>query len=218
MTSEIETIKQEIEILTAKLQLLEEIEKHNAKPKMTLENEGDFSIVTYNGGIYYRLQYPTVVSWFKRTMSNFTLEYIDDINTKNELESLWLMNDVKYQNNTEEVLGNPPKPTRNNYFERILNAPIDERGYVDLRKPQMSEFRQKLFNGIKSVFYGPDYEKTHWEVKVNIAVDEVLTHFYDVIPDEVKAPCNVYDEGWNNCIKLIKYDMERELMELDDDN
>lgn len=66
------------------------------------------------------------------------------------------------QNNIEEVFDNP----------------------TTLPEPTPSEFHQKLFDGIKSVFYDPEYERTHWRVKVNMAVDEVLTHFYGVIPVE----------------------------------
>jgi hypothetical protein len=104
---------------------------------------------------------------------------------------------------------NPTEPTRNKYFERILNAPIDERGYIDLRGPT-SEFRQKLFDGIKSVFYDPEYERTHWSVKVNMAVDEVFTHFYEVIPDKEYHSKQTYDIGWNDCIDAIKGGMEME--------
>jgi hypothetical protein len=103
---------------------------------------------------------------------------------------------------------NPTEPTRNKYFERILNAPIDERGYVDLREPA-SEFRQKLFDGIKSVFYDPEYERTHWSVKVNMAVDEVLTHFQDVIPTPQDPIYDDIDKGWNLCLARIKMSMEK---------
>ena len=50
MTSnkEIELVKQEIKMLQSKLEFLEEIERHNAKPKMHLENGGEFSLVSYN--------------------------------------------------------------------------------------------------------------------------------------------------------------------------
>ena len=105
----------------------------------------------------------------------------------------------------------PKESTPNKYFQRILNAPIDERGYIDLREPA-SEFRQKLFDGIKSVFYDPEYERTHWSVKVNMVVDEVLTHFQDIIPDKVTHSSSTYDAGWNDCISSIKGEME-----IDDD-
>ena len=72
-----------------------------------------------------------------------------------------------------------------------------------------SEFRQKLFDGIKSVFYDPEYERTHWSVKVNMAVDEVLTHFQDVIPASQDPIYDDIDKGWNCCLARIKTCMEK---------
>ena len=101
MTKEIELLKQEIKVLQSKLEFLEEIETHNAKPKMTLENEGEFSIVSYDGRIYYRLQFPDgFCDWYSKSMVG-RLEPIQHIKTKNEMESWWLINDVKYQNDNE---------------------------------------------------------------------------------------------------------------------
>jgi hypothetical protein len=107
MTEEIELLKQEIKMLQSKLSFLEEIERHNAKPKMTLENEGKFSIVSYDGYVYCRLEYPTDVIWYSKSMIG-RLEPIKDIKTKNELESQWLVNDVKYQNDEEPYCPDEP--------------------------------------------------------------------------------------------------------------
>jgi hypothetical protein len=124
-----------------------------------------------------------------------------------DTESYCLDDPSEYDEIEWDEKDNPPEPTRNKYFERILNAPIDERGYIDLREPA-SEFRQKLFDGIKSVFYDPEYERTHWSVKVNMAVDEVLTHFQDVIPESQEPVYDDFDKGWNCCLAKIKTCME----------
>jgi len=92
----------------------------------------------------------------------------------------------KNQNNIEEIIDNP----------------------TTIPEPKMSEFRQKLFDGIKSVFYDPDYERTHWKMKVNMAVDEVLTHFYDIIPEPQEPICDEFVKGWNCCLAEIKTCME----------
>jgi hypothetical protein len=98
---------------------------------------------------------------------------------------------MQNQNNIEEVFDNP----------------------TTLPESPTSEFRQKLFDGIKSVFYDPEYERTHWSVKVNMAVDEVLTHFEDILPDKATHySSSNYDAGWNDCISSIKGEME-----IDDD-
>ena len=75
-------------------------------------------------------------------------------------------------------------------------------------EPTSTVFRQKIFDGIKSVFYDPDYERTHWKMKVNMAVDEVLTHFYDIIPEPQEPICDEFVKGWNSCLKSIKMRME----------
>jgi hypothetical protein len=76
-------------------------------------------------------------------------------------------------------------------------------------EPTSSEFRQKLFDGIKSIFYDPEYERTHWKMKVNMAVDEVITHFYEVLPETEEyigdyGPSQEYVDGFNHYDELIK--------------
>jgi hypothetical protein len=80
-------------------------------------------------------------------------------------------------------------------------------------EPTSTVFRQKLFDGIKSVFYDPDYERTHWKMKVDMAVDEVLTHFYDILPEPEEyigdyGPSQGYVDGWNHYRKIIKEKLE----------
>jgi hypothetical protein len=75
-------------------------------------------------------------------------------------------------------------------------------------EPTSTVFRQKLFDGIKSVFYDPDYERTHWKLKVDMTVDEVLTHFYDILPEPQEPICDEFVKGWNCCLAEIKACME----------
>jgi hypothetical protein len=80
-------------------------------------------------------------------------------------------------------------------------------------EPTSTVFRQKLFDGIKSVFYDPDYERTHWKMKVDMAVDEVLTHFYDILPEPEEyigdyGPSQGYVDGWNHYHEIIKEKLE----------
>jgi len=96
--NELEKVRQEIKVLEAKLSLLEEIEKHNVKSKMTLEISGKFEIVSYNGEVYYRLEYPTNVVWckqrYKCASDEMMLIAIIDLETHRLLEGVWF-NDVK---------------------------------------------------------------------------------------------------------------------------
>jgi hypothetical protein len=151
MTNEIETVKQEIRVLEAKLQLLESIDEHKDREVRK----------AFKDAYGYYPQH-SELSWVG-------------------FQKGWEASQ-KNQNNIEEILDNP----------------------TTLPKPQMSEFRQKLFDGIESIFYNDGYKNTHWEMKVNMAVDEVLSHFYDVIPDENEVPYDKYEKGWNDCIDAIK--------------
>jgi hypothetical protein len=203
MTSnkEIELVKQEIKMLQSKLEFLEEIERHNAKPKMHLENEGEFGIVTYDDEIYYRLEYPTAIIWYKRKdrfANDMMLVLILDLEVHRLLEDLW-NNEVITQKDTE-----PYCPDEPSYYDEVE---FDLKEGTAPPEPTPTVFRQKLFDGIKSVFYDPDYERTHWKMKVNMAVDEVLTHFYDVIPN-TKEIVDDFEKGWNSCLTSIDMCME----------
>jgi hypothetical protein len=108
--TEIEKVKGEIKVLEKKLALLEEIERHNAKPKMTLENEGEFSIVTYDDEIYYRLEYPNAIIWYKRKdrfANDMMLVLILDLETHRLLEDKW-NNEVLTQKDEEPYCPDDP--------------------------------------------------------------------------------------------------------------
>jgi hypothetical protein len=218
--SEIEKTEGEIKVLQAKLELLKEMENHKSPVEEAYKNAyGNYPMgepfwVVFKKGYEAHQSLPESNDW-KTVALNFgeLLSSVGPNGYYNMTADQWL----EWAKNTytsNEVIecnerDNPTEPTRNKYFERILNAPIDERGYIDLRGPT-SEFRQKLFEGIKSVFYNPEYERTHWSVKVNMAVDEVFTHFYEVIPDKEYHSKQTYDMGWNDCIDAIKGGMEME--------
>jgi hypothetical protein len=208
MTKQIELVKQEIKMLQSKLQFLEEIERYNAKPKMHLENEGDFSIVSYNDEIYYRLEYPSSIIWYKRKdrfANDMMLVLILDLETHRLLEDMW-NNQVLTQKNDEPYCPDDPE-----YYDEVE---FDLKEGTAPPEPTPTVFRQKLFDGIKSVFYDPDYERTHWKQKVNMAVDEVVSHFYDVLPNKYEVIPNKkeivsdFEKGWNCCVVNIEMCME----------
>ncbi len=219
--SEIEQVKSEIKVLEKKLSLLEEIEKHKDQEVKNAfkdvyghypENTFSLSWIGFQKGYEAHQSLPESNDW-KTVALNFgeLLSSVGPNGYYNMTADQWL-EWAKNTYNSNEVIecdekDNPPEPTKNKYFERILNAPIDERGYVDLREPT-SEFRQKLFDGIKSVFYDPEYERTHWSVKVNMAVDDVLTHFQDIIPASRDPIYDDFNKGWNCCLTSIKMNME----------
>jgi hypothetical protein len=95
--------------------------------------------------------------------------------------------------------------------QRKIDSNYDElvESGTEPSEPTSTVFRQKLFDGIKSVFYDPEYERTHWKLKVDMAVDEVLTHFYDILPEPFEKELqDDFEKGWNSCLKSIEIYME----------
>ena len=69
-------------------------------PKMTLENKGEFEVVSYNDKIYYRLEYSTAIFWYMRKEDDngaILLKQIADGETHRLLEGLWF-NEVRKGN------------------------------------------------------------------------------------------------------------------------
>jgi len=171
------------------------------KPKMKFLFDGKCEVVSYNKKSYYRFEFPDEVYWYRRTSHetylDLKLERITDGETHRLLEGVWF-NDVKHGKYEEPYCPDEPSWYDEVEWDEKDNPP----------KPTSSEFRQKLFDGIKSVFYDPEYERTHWKMKVDMAVDEVLTHFYDIIPEPREPVCDEFVKGWNCCLAEIKVDME----------
>jgi len=67
--------------------LINKIQNAYPKPKMIVENQGDFEIVSYNDSIYYNLHYPTGSHWFLKNDGN--LEHITDKETIRLLDDAW---------------------------------------------------------------------------------------------------------------------------------
>ena len=84
--------------------LINKIQNAYPKPKMIVENQGDFEIVSYNYSIYYNLHYPTGSHWFLKNDGN--LEHITDKETIRLLDDAWFKDcnkDVELTKPAEEV-------------------------------------------------------------------------------------------------------------------
>jgi hypothetical protein len=195
--TEVEKVKREIKVLEKKLALLEEIERHNAKSKMHLENEGEFGIVTYDGDVYYRLEYPTAIIWYNRKdrfANDMMLVLILDLETHRLLEDMW-NNQVLTQKNTEPYCHDDPE-----YYDEVE---WDEKDNPNLEKiiDKMVEERksQKLLNMLKVQL---DYD--------GMVCDDIVDIVEDWLPKEQSAEGsqNAFaidaTEGFNHCLNKIK--------------
>jgi hypothetical protein len=185
--TEIEKTEGEIKVLQAKLELLKEMEKH----KTPIE-EAFKRIYGYYPGVCERSVWIAFQKGYEAAQKDYKVEeYQPTPQEPEEKEQKW---DVE-------------KLQEKNWY-------VDAKDLIEsgtaLPEPTSTVFRQKLFDGIKSVFYDPDYERTHWKMKVDMAVDEVLTHFYDVIPEEQSAAgsqnvdVEFLVDGYNDCLNEIK--------------
>ena len=94
MTETIQQLKEDIAILQEKLQKLEEIEK---QPRMNLQQEGEYAVVSYHDKVYYRLENKTTFSWYiKKDVSEYHIHYrspnlvmVVDAETERLLEGLY---------------------------------------------------------------------------------------------------------------------------------
>ena len=93
--TEIEKVKAEIKVLEKKLSFLEEIEK---QPRMNLEQEGEYAVVSYHDKVYYRLEGEDTFSWYikKDVSDNYHIHYrspnlvmVEDAETERLLEGLY---------------------------------------------------------------------------------------------------------------------------------
>jgi len=196
--TEIEKVKGEIKVLEKKLALLEEIERHNAKPKMHLENGGEFSIVSYDDEIYYRLEYPTAIIWYKRKdrfANDMMLVLILDLEVHRLLEDMW-NNEVITQKNTEPYCPDDPE-----YYDEIEwdekdnPKPMDDVVNRLVKKYQT----QKLWNRVRDELgYSID------------CCDEIVNLVEKWLPKEQSAAgsqnvdTELLVDGFNHCLQKMK--------------
>ena len=95
--TDIEKTEKEIAVLQKKLELLKEIETHKSQPRMEFDFGGKFEVVSYNDEVYYRLEFPDEVYWYRRKYKfadGMMLVHITDGETYRLLDGLWF-NEVK---------------------------------------------------------------------------------------------------------------------------
>jgi cell division septum initiation protein DivIVA len=106
--NEIEEVKAQIKVLEAKLSLLEEIEK---QPRMNLQQEGEYAVVSYHDKVYYRLEGETTFSWYIKKGVSVTypvpnLVMVGDADTERLLEGLYY-NHIQVKKEKEQQTKSP---------------------------------------------------------------------------------------------------------------
>ena len=133
MTTEIQQLKEDISILQEKLQKLEEIEK---QPRMNLQQEGKYAVVSYHDKTYYRLEGEVTFSWYikKGVSANYrvpTLVMVEDAETERLLEGLYYNHiQVKKEKVVEEQEEDEWKSVALRFGEKLSGYLSD--GYYEL--------------------------------------------------------------------------------------
>jgi hypothetical protein len=131
--NEIEEVKAQIKVLEKKLSLLEEIEK---QPRMNLQQEGEYAVVSYHDKVYYRLMNETTFSWYKRivVIPSFptpTLVMVEDAETERLLEGLYY-NHIQVKKEKEQRTKTPVEECYKDWWGQYPELETDSQ-YDDTR-------------------------------------------------------------------------------------
>ena len=154
MTETIQTLKEDIAVLQEKLQKLEEIEK---QPRMNLQQEGEYAVVSYHDKVYYRLMNETTFSWYKRivVIPSFptpTLVMVEDAETERLLEGLYY-NHIQVKKEKEQRVKDAVHESKKWCEENPDKDPLD---WLKPQTPEQTEqglkeaFREAVKQGVVS--------------------------------------------------------------------
>ena len=132
-SNETEKLKAQIQELQEKLQKLEEIEK---QPRMNLQQEGEYAVVSYHDKVYYRLEGEVTFSWYiKKGVSVGypvpTLMMVNDAETERLLEGLYY-NHIQVKKEKEQRTKKPVEECYKDWWGQYPELETDSQ-YDDTR-------------------------------------------------------------------------------------
>ena len=220
-------IQKQIEELQEKLQKLEEIEK---QPRMNLQQEGEYAVVSYHDKVYYRLGGEFDFSWYiKKDVSDYHIHYrspnlvmVEDAETDRLLEGLYY-NHIQVKKEKEQRVKDAVRESVKWCEEHPNENPLD------WLKPQTPEqvaaglkeaFRESVKQGVVSSSNKPqtlyDLIADWWdEIFMNnneaaVTIESLVDDIEKWLPKEQSAAgsqnayveCSV--EGFNDCLNKIR--------------
>jgi len=219
MTETIQQLKEDIAILQEKLQKLEEIEK---QPRMNLQQEGEYAVVSYHDKVYYRLEGATFLWYIKKGVSVThpvpTFVMVQDAETERLLEGIYY-NHIQVKKEKEQRVKDAVRESVKWCEEHPDKDPLD------WLKPQTPEqvadglkeaFREAVKQGVVSSTKSPtlyDVIAEWWDdtfTKKETSLQELVDAIEEWLPKEQSAAGsqNVYVEctveGFNDCLNKIK--------------
>lgn len=230
-SNETEKLKAQIQELQEKLQKLEEIEK---QPRMNLQQEGKYAVVSYNGKTYYRLEGEVTFSWYIKKDERIyyvpTLVMVEDAETERLLEGIYYNHiQVKKEKVVEEPEENEWKSVALRFGEKLSGYLSD--GYYELSPSAWfrwavftygkgQQIKDAVRESVKWCEEHPDENPLDW-VKpqtpeqvadgLKEAFREAVKQGCDILdaveewlPDEHYSDGEDYDLGFNDCLNKIK--------------
>ena len=221
MTETIQQLKEDIAVLQEKLQKLEDIEK---QPRMNLQQEGKYAVVSYHNKVYCRLEGATFLWYIKKSVSTPTLVMVEDAETERLLEGLYY-NYIQVKKEKEQRVKDAVHESKKWCEENPDKDPLD------WLKPQTPEqvadglkeaFREAVKQGVVSSTTKPqnltdliydwweDIFTSHSDLDMEASIDDLVTRIEEWFPKEQSAAGsqNVYVEctveGFNDCLTKIK--------------
>jgi hypothetical protein len=213
--NEIEEVKAQIKVLEKKLALLEEIEK---QPRMNLQQEGEYAVVSYHDKVYYRLEGEVTFSWYikKGVSANYrvpTLVMVEDAETERLLEGIYY-NHIEVKKEKEQRVKDAVRESVKWCEEHPDKDPLD------WLKPQTPEqvadglkeaFREAVKQGVVSstksqnltdLIYDwwSDVFTTHSDWDMETSIENLVDEISLWLPTEHDT--NSYK--WNECIRTIR--------------
>ena len=220
-------IQKQIEELQEKLQKLEEIEK---QPRMNLQQEGEYAVVSYHDKVYYRLGGEFDFSWYiKKDVSDYHIHYrspnlvmVEDAETDRLLEGLYY-NHIQVKKEKEQRVKDAVRESVKWCEEHPNENPLD------WLKPQTPEqvaaglkeaFRESVKQGVVSSSNKPqtlyDLIADWWdEIFMNnneaaVTIESLVDDIEKWLPKEQSAAgsqnayveCSV--EGFNDALNKIR--------------
>jgi hypothetical protein len=222
MTETIQQLKGDIAVLQEKLQKFEEIEK---EPRMNLQQEGEYAVVSYHDKVYYRLGNKTTFSWYikKNRDDNHHVYYlspnlvmVEDAETERLLEGIYY-NHIQVKKEKEQRVKELVKESVKWCEEHPDKDPLD------WLKPQTPEqvsdglkeaFREAVKQGVVSSSNKPQnlydliadcmvkYNSTVYPELICDILDAVEEWLPDDDPHDGKE--YQYRVGWNACLKFMR--------------
>ena len=144
---ELKLIDKYVELNDETESVFDKIKYAYPQPKMTLQQEGEYAVVSYHDKVYYRLMNETTFSWYKRivVIPSFptpTLVMVDDAETERLLEGLYY-NHIQVKKEKEQRVKEVVRESKKWCEENPDKDPLD------WLKPQTPE---QVADGLKEAF------------------------------------------------------------------